>query len=146
MSSIELAIDGFTLTRFDLAIDTEGLDPEEANQESSSPPQDGFAPVDRLAQSKLDQKLEVYNSVLGDEVFGCSMDADDAQEKGSHGGSDKSGNINELSIGSIKLAAKDEKDEEQLELEKEFENQMKDAGLGLMDASQGEQDVLTNNQ
>lgn len=71
-------------------------------------------------------------------MFGCSMEADDAQEKDSQGGSNKSGNINEVSIGSIKLAAKDEKDQEQLELEKEFENQMKDAGLGLMDASHEE--------
>lgn len=77
-------------------------------------------------------------------MFGCSMDADDAQEKGSHEDSNKSGNINEVSIDSIKLVAKNEKDKEQLALEQEFENQMKDAGLGLQDASQEENpDALT---
>lgn len=86
-------------------------------------------------------------------MFGCSLednieehhegqDAHDAQEKGSQGASDKSGNINEVSIDSIKLTSKGAKDKEQLALEKEFENQMKNAGLGLKNASQGEDDIF----
>lgn len=66
-------------------------------------------------------------------MFGASIDenleelhveqeANDSEERNSQGGSDKSGNINEVSIDSIKLTAKNEKDKEQLELEKEFED------------------------
>ena len=85
-------------------------------------------------------------------MFGCSIEdnigeyqqepgAHNASEKRSRAGSEKSGNINEVSIDSIKLASSKAKDPAQLQLEKEFESQMKNAGLGLKDASQ-EEDIF----
>ena len=115
-----------------------------------------FTSVDKRAGSKLDQVLQVQDSIDAnlEEVFGSSIDEpveeqlqeDEAEEdmenkaNGSAAGSNKSGrNINDVSIDSIKLAQKQSKQvEQQLELEKEFENQMKVVGFELRDASQEE--------
>ena len=115
-----------------------------------------FTSVDKRAGSKLDQVLQVQDSIDAnlEEVFGSSIDEpveeqlqeDEADEdmeneaNGSAAGSNKSGrNINDVSIDSIKLAQKQSKQvEQQLELEKEFENQMKVVGFELRDASQEE--------
>lgn len=50
-------------------------------------------------------------------------------------GSDQCGNINEVQIETIDLA---QQDKEQNDLEKEFENQMMEAGIGLKDVTQDE--------
>ena len=74
-------------------------------------------------------------------MFGNSIDQA-VEDKGANEdnykneiGSDQCGNINEVQIETIDLV---QQDKEQNDLEKEFENQMMEAGIGLKDVTQDE--------
>lgn len=138
--------------RFDLVIDTEeGAAATREPDDDAVPVLDSakpFTPVDKLAQSKLDQKFQNSIDVNVEDMFGNSIDQpvegeqdEDDDSSTDNGGkrSQKSENINELVIDTINIGSKPDK--AQLELEREFENQMMEAGIGLKDATQGEDEL-----